>query len=253
MHADTTSIVVNLGLGQSFAPLPGITKAGRPPGARDVCTRKKGFARKAEPTAAVKLRLGNEFLQRRKETGESSYSILKDMGRKYGCSISFLRRVKKEAVRHRLEEFVARRGLGISSLRRRGSHLSDNKHVSKSEGKRFPGKRGYLGPPDHHREIWLATKRWAHIEEANGHQISQSDLLRDFLARLRAAIQAEESIERRTAQLKAQLTAWKKKQHSTQTNPKQEEKFMQVLMNRCELASRSCQRATNLSAEEERK
>ena len=98
LHADTTSILVNLGLSQSFAPLLGIRKAGRPPGARDVCTRKKGFARKAEPTAAVKLRLGNEFLKRRKETGESSYSILKDMSRKYGCSIAFLRRVKKESV-----------------------------------------------------------------------------------------------------------------------------------------------------------
>ena len=181
------------------------------------------------------------------------YSILKDMSQKYGCSIPFLRRVKKESVRQRLEEFVARRGLGISSLRRRGSHLADNKHVSKSEGKRLPGKRGYLGPPDHHREIWLATKRWAHIEEANGHQMSQSDLLRDFLARLRAAIQGAESIENRTAHLQAQLTAWKKKQHSMQNNPKQKEKFMQVLMNRCELAVRSCQRATNLSAEEERK
>ena len=67
LHADTTSILVNLGLSQSFAPLPGIRKAGRPPGVRDVCPRKKGFAGKAEPTAAVKLRPGNEFLQRRKQ------------------------------------------------------------------------------------------------------------------------------------------------------------------------------------------
>ena len=253
LHADTSNILASLGLSQSFVPLPGIRKAGRKPGTRDALPRRKGFRKKNEPTAAVKLRIGNEIVQRQSETGDSLYSIMKDMSQQYGCSVGFLRKVKKDAVRRRLEEFVARRGLGLSSLRRKGSHLAENKHVSKSEGKRLPGKRGYLGPPDHHREIWMATRNWAQAEEANGHNISQSDLLRDFLIRLQAAIQAAQTIECRTHEMETQLTAWQKKMHSMKTNAKAKEKFMQVLMNRCELASRSCQRATNLSAEEERR
>ena len=253
LHADTNNALANLGLSQSYAPLPGIRKAGRRLGSRDIVRRKRGFSKKAEPTAAVKLAIGNEITQRQLETGDSLYSIVKDLSNKYGRSVPFLRKVRKESVKRRLEEFVARRGLGHSSLRRQGSHLAENKHVSKSEGKRLPGKRGYLGRIDHHREIWLATKRWAQVEEANGHNISQSDLLRDFLSRLKAAIQAAESIECKSHQLQTQLTAWQQKQNSMQTNRKAKEKFMQTLMNRCELSQRSCQRATNLSAEEERR
>lgn len=254
LHAETQIALASLGLNQSYAPDPTPRKAGRPPGAKDIYPRcRKGFLKKAEPTAAVKLRLGAEVLDRQRNGSESLMKILKDMSRQYGCSLQLLRRVKKHAVRQQLQEFVATRGLGLHGLRQRGSHLSSSKHVSKSEGKRLPGNRGYLGKTDHHRELWLATKRWAQLEEANGHQLSQSDLLRDFQCRLKAAIQAAETIPDKTVSQQKQLDAWKQKETSLLTNQKAKEKFCQVLMNRCQLVSRSCQRATNMSAEEERK
>ena len=87
LHADTSNILASLGLSQSFVPLPGIRKAGRKPGTRDSFPRRKGFRKKNEPTAAVKLRIGNEIVQRQSETGDSSYTIMKDMSQQYGCSV----------------------------------------------------------------------------------------------------------------------------------------------------------------------
>jgi hypothetical protein len=253
LHAQTQVALASVGLSQSYAPDPIPRKAGRPQGSKDVqqrCRRK--FSKKAEPTAAVKLQLASELQERRKETGQSLMRVLKDMARQYGCSTSMLRKLRKESRQKRLQQFVAERGLGLHGLRKRGSHLANSKHTSKSEGKRLPGERGYLGKTDHHRELWLATKRWSQLEEANGHQLSQSDLLRDFKSRLSSAIKVADAIPDRTISQQIQLDAWKKKLNTLEHNPKQRDKFAAILMNRCELVSRSCQRATNLSAEEER-
>ena len=95
LHADTNNALAKLGLSQSYAPLPGIRKAGRRLGSRDTVRRKRGFHKRAEPTAAVKLRIGNEIVQRQLETGDSLYSIVKDLSKQYGCNVPFLRKVRK--------------------------------------------------------------------------------------------------------------------------------------------------------------
>ena len=173
LHIETNAVLVSLGLNQAFAPNPTPRQAGRPLGSRDSHKRRRGFLKKAEPTAAVKLRLGSEILERQKHSSESLASILTGMGKQYGCSVSFLRRLKRSHVTQKLANFVAHRGLGFHGLRQQGSNLASSKHTSKSEGKRLPGQRGYLGKTDHHKSIWQATRIWAQIEEANGHGISK--------------------------------------------------------------------------------
>ena len=100
LHADTSNILAPLGLSQSYVPLPGIRKAGRKPGTRDTFPRKKGFRKKHEPTAAVKLRIGNEIVQRQSETGDSLYSILQDMSQQYARSVPFLRKVSDDDLKN---------------------------------------------------------------------------------------------------------------------------------------------------------
>ena len=192
IEATAHEAIVEAGFAGSLAlPPPRFNnKGGRPKGRRDSkCRRLNGFQRKrAEPTAAAKLKLGQMIVAESKVPGQSKRKVIEKMSQQLHVSVSFLDRISKETVQNRLAQFIAARSLGKNQLRAQGSSLALINLASRSQGKRIPGKKGMLGNTDYQKSIWLQTAKWAHLEEANGHMISSLDLLRDFRERLEAAI-----------------------------------------------------------------
>jgi hypothetical protein len=231
----------------SCVPAPA-KKAGRPPG--KVKTRKElpGCVKKrSELTAKSKSTVLAVLREKQSSPGFSKHQARKNVASQFGVSESLVRRLEKVEVADKLGRWLAQREVGKKSLRIPGSTLPLSKLVSKSQGRRLPGQRGYLGTTDHLRSIWLQTRVWARNTEAAGHELSPSDVLRDFRLRLASAVVQREKLATLTPLQQKELGAWKKKQETLDKNVKQRDKYKQVLVNRCGLIARAAQRATVLS------
>ena len=187
----------------------------------------------------------------RRNPATSVAATKKKLAQELNVSLSFLHRQSKQGQGDRLAKFLADRSLGKSGLRKQGSTVALHTLQSRSQGARLPVTKP-LGKTDHQRAIWQQTAVWAKLEEANGHDISASDLLRDFLDRLEAAVAAREEQSSLTPLEQKELDSWKKKFASLTSNQKQKERYSQMLVVRSDMTRRSCQRATELSPEEER-
>ena len=212
----------------------------------------KGAKRsRTELSAAAKLKVHETLEAARRNPATSVREAKRKLESELQVSQSFLYRQGRTQQGLRLARFLAERSLGKTGLRKQGSAVSLQSLLSRSEGKRLPVQTP-LGKPDHQRKFWQQTAAWAKLEEANGHDLSAKDLLRDFLDRLEAAISVREEASSLTPQEQKELASWKQKLTSLSNNSKQRERYSQQLVVRSDMTPRSCQRATELSPEEER-
>ena len=228
--------------------LQGRNKGGRP---KNSSTRSKTVSgvrkHRADPTAQAKLRLADRLKELQEQPGMSKHAARVRLGKEYGLSLGAVRNLEKPDRVARLHSFVHKREPGKHSLRRAGSHLAKSKMSSQAEGKRVAGPGSILGKKDWLRPIWLQTAVWGQTEEQNGHLLSLTDLMRDYVHRLRTAIETKEKLGEADSK---ELAAWRKKLVTLQTNMKQRNREAVKLAARASLRERICTQTQNMSEAE---
>lgn len=222
-------------------------RAGRPKGSSDRAKAVPGVRKKrAEATAKAKLNLIEQLENTASQPEMSKTKAANAISQKYGISAGMVRSLRQAETKARLEQFVERRQVGVSSVRKAGVGLSKSKLISQSEGRRIPQTGKTLGRTDRCRAVWQQSALWAQAEEQHGHLISLQDLMRDYVHRLQTAIIQAEAETELSKERQADLAAWKQKVKTMQEKKKQRDRESQKLATRAGLRVRKCQQTQNL-------
>ena len=137
--------------------------------------------------------------------------------------------------------------------RKRGQTMSRDRKGSAARGCRQTGSRNYLGRTDHCRGIVLQLSMWVEAQEAQGHELHRSDLLRQYCLYLDDAIASLRDLEQAGCLSEQQLKTLNhmllKQTRMTQTVPRKKQAVF--LLGKTGMVERRKQRVTALTPQEE--
>jgi len=131
--------------------------------------------------------------------------------------------------------------------------MTRDRKGSAAKGCRQSGSRNYLGRTDHCRGIVIQVSMWAAAQEAQGHELHRSDLLRQHCLYLDDATASLQDLEQAGClseqQRKTLGHILLKQKRMTQTVPRK--KQVVFLLGKTGMVERSKQRVTALTPQEE--